>query len=196
MYVCITILISLFSIRSFTRTFDWKNNYVLASHDLPLSSNSFILENILGNEFYNKGQYDQAKIHFENSLRAAPYHGMALNNLGGVYRDEKNFSKAKEYFQKANEIGDQYYSFINLANTLLYDYKDPKATQIFIKEALKKLPGNARLWYLLGLSDYLLGNKEEALYAAGQSCSLESTQEHCTFYNGILQNVTINIKLE
>lgn len=194
-FLGISAFIVLLSIRSFIRTFDWRNNYVLASHDLPLSSGNFILENVLGDELYNRGLYAQAKIHFENSVKITPYYGLALNNIGAVYRNEKDYSKAKEYFQRANAIGDQYFSFINLANTLLYDYKDPKAAQIYIKSALKKLPSNGTLWYLLGLSDYLVGNKDEALYAARQSCILEPTQEHCKFYNGIVQNVQINIQL-
>ena len=138
------IIISLFSIRSFVRTLDWRNGLALYGHDIKKTS-SFDLQNNMGVELFRVGRFDQAKKYFEISTNLAPYWWVNWNNLGAIYEREKNYKKAVDYYQKAINNGQYYLAYENLAKILILHGNDQKKTEDFLQIALKLFPENQNL---------------------------------------------------
>lgn len=161
--------------RTIIRNTNWVDGLTLYNHDIKISKNSFDLENNLGVELFRVGQYQEAKGHFENSISLQPKWYFAYNNLGTVYEREKDYKKAKEFYEKTLSLSDYYLAYENLANLLLRE--NPKEAEVFTEEALKKLPENPKLWLVLALAEYKLGNQAQALEAARKTYLLQPSRE-------------------
>lgn len=164
-------------VRTMVRNSNWANGLALYTHDIQISKNSFDLENNLGVEQFRSAQFQQAKTHFENSIKLQPKWYFSYNNLGAVYEHDGDYTKAKEYYLKTLSFSDYYLAYENLAGIYLFQDRDFKKAHDFSSEALKKLPLNPRLWFILGLADYKLNDKPGASKALTNSFNLQPTQQ-------------------
>jgi len=139
------IIIIILSWRTFIRTFDWRNGLTLYSHDIKISKDAFDLENNLGVELFRVGRFDEAKIHFENSTKLAPYWWTNWNNLGVIYERKGDFGKAATYYKKAIDNGNYYLAYENYSGVLIKQNKKNEAKEFLEKEALPKFPYNQKL---------------------------------------------------
>lgn len=139
------IIIILFSIRSFIRTFDWRNGLSLFSKDIRFSKESFDINNNLGVELFRKGRIDKAKPYFEESVKLAPYWWVNWNNLGAYYQNKKNYKKAEVYYKKSINNGDYELAYENYVSVLILQKKYNEAYRFIEETALKKFPFNQRI---------------------------------------------------
>ena len=152
------IIVSLFSVRSFVRTLDWRNGLTLFGHDIKKTS-SFDLQNNMGVELFRIGQYGEAKKYFEISVKLAPHWWVNWNNLGVIYVREKNYQKAAEYYQRSIDNGRYYLAYENLANILVLHGNDQKKTEEFLKKSLELFPENENLWRINNFYNQRLNQK-------------------------------------
>ena len=141
------ILISIFFIRSFIRTLDWRNGLALYGSSIAKTS-SFDLQNNMGVELFRVGKYDEAKKYFEISTRLAPYWWVNWNNLGAAYEREKKYMKAMECYQKSMQNGDYILAYENYARSLFSYGKDTGKAEEFLKKALRLFPESQTLQML------------------------------------------------
>lgn len=174
------IVLVFFSIRTISRSLDWRNGLTLYSKDEQITPNSFDLENNLGVELYRAGRFPQAKIRFKKSVEIAPFWWTNWNNLGSSYEQEKDIKAAKEAYLTAIKNGQYYLSYENVAKLLLFRENNPLEAKNFAQNSLKILPQNSTLWLILSLSDYKLNIKDEALLAAKNAYILAPSQQ--TYY--------------
>lgn len=116
MIICTTI-ISLFFLRSFMRTLDWRSGLALYSSNISPTS-SFDLQNNMGVELFRAGKYTEAKKYFEKSVALAPYWWVNWNNLGASYEREHNYAKAQECYEKSIHNGQYSLAYENLERVL------------------------------------------------------------------------------
>lgn len=180
------------SIRTIIRNTNWTNGLILYAHDIQISPGSFDLENNLGVELYRVGKFNEAKIHFENSTKIAPFWWTNWNNLGVMIEREKDYEKAISYYQKAIDNGEYYLAYENIAKLLVLQNK-PKEAKEFIEQSLKVLPNNSNLWLYLAYSEYKLGNKDQALQAAKNAFILSPSQQSYYVYNKLKENLPLEI---
>ncbi len=178
-FLVITVIV-VFSIRTISRSLDWRNGLTLYSKDELITPNSFDLENNLGVELYRTGRYLEAKTHFEKSVEIAPFWWTNWNNLGSTYEQEKNITAAKEAYLTAIKNGQYYLSYENVAKIVLFRENNPQEAKKFVQDSLKNLPQNSTLWLILSLSDYKLNIKDEALFAAKNAYILAPSEQ--TYY--------------
>lgn len=138
--VFLGIIIFILATRTFWRTFDWRDGYTLYSHDIISSPEAFDLQNNLGVELFRRGDFSQAKVHFEKSVELSPQWWTNWNNLGAIYEREGKLDLAKDAYQKAIDHGHYYLAYENMAKLLLKT--DPAAGRKFVLESLKLFPGN------------------------------------------------------
>ena len=174
------IVLAVFSIRTISRSLDWRNGLTLYSKDERITPNSFDLENNLGVELYRVGRIQEAKTHFERSVEIAPFWWTNWNNLGAVYEREKNIEAAKEAYLTAIKNGQYYLSYENVAKITFFGENNPEEARKFVKDSLKILPQNSTLWLILALSNYKLNIKDEALSAAKNAYILAPSDQ--TYY--------------
>lgn len=190
--VIIILIISLLSIRTFIRSFDWRDQLTLASHDIVISKEAYGLENVIALELLKRGKTEEAKIHAQKSAEIYPYH-TNYNTLGLVYIDLGEYQKSKEAYFKALDYGDSYLVYENLGGLAMV-YGDADENIKFIQEALKKFPQNSRLWLYLAILQYQRGNKEDAKTAIALANHYNDTKETQYIYSLIMNDKPLDLK--
>lgn len=168
--LCLLLLIFALSIRTMVRNTQWKDAFTLYSTD-HLVSQSALLTNNLGNEYFERNDINTADLYFKKALRLNPHLWIALNNLGIVQEKRGNLSKAYSYYKRALIEEDRLPTHENIARILVFQKKDTEAV-VFTKKALIKYPLSAKLWLTLSLIYYELGRYDEALLPAQKSYSI------------------------
>ena len=192
-FIVIVILVILLSVRTIIRTFDFRDNMTLYTHDLTVSKNSFGLENQLGYEYIKQGQYAKAKPYIEDSIKIYP-HFINYNNLGMVYVGLNNYPKAKEAYLKALQFGDYYLVDENLAGLALV-YGNPKENIQFIHSALNKYPHDPKLWLYLAVLEYVTKDTASAKISISQAYMYDQSAEVINTYNIIMNNQPLNLNI-
>lgn len=182
-----------FSIRTIIRNFDWKDGLTLYSHDEKINTDSFDLENNLGVELFRVNKIEEAKLHFEKSLRLQPKWHFARNNLGAVYQNLGELDKAEEQYRKVLEDSDYYLAHENLVSIFLTE-KNYAAAKDWAEKSLLKLPQNSVLWRSLAIAQYQLGNKDAALKAAENAYTLGPTKESAYIYFTLKQGGELKLE--
>lgn len=178
------LLIPLFSIRTFVRTFDWKDNLSLFSRDEKYALDSFDLQNNLGVALFRNGNIKEAKKHFGKSLELSPRWWTSYSNLGVIYQREGNLEKAKKLYETSIANGNYYLAYENLA-TIKYNTEKPETILPFIKKSLLLLPNNEILNKIAALVYYETGATESAKFYAQKTFLINKSQEN---YN-LLQKI-------
>jgi hypothetical protein len=175
-----------FSIRTFRRTFDWRNGLTLFGHDIKYSFDSFDLENNLGTELFRAGRVEEAWPHFEKSIELESNWWTAYNNLGVVYQRKGNFDLAKKFYRRAIENGDYYLAYENLASVMLTTESLEKTID-FTESALGKLPFNLNLRTVLIVACSRKGENEKAAIEARKLYQLSPTPQTYQLYQAVLR---------
>ena len=186
-------IVSLLCVRTFIRSFDWRNNFTLATHDIKISKQAYGLESMLSYSYFNKGEFNKAKLHAEKSIALHPY---ATNyiNLGAAEFNLGNYKESKTAFLKALEFGEYYQAYQNLGFLTLV-YGDPEKNINTLKNFyLKKRPNDSKLWLYLAILEYKFGNKSNSINAIKNAYTLNSGDlQIISVYNAILNNKPVEI---
>lgn len=91
-----------------------KNYYSIDPTSTPLFWNE-------GNNFYNKGNYNQALTNYKNALRYNPYHVHVLNNIGSSYYALQNIQQAELYFNQALAYNPKFVETLMNYSSLLFN---------------------------------------------------------------------------
>ena len=192
--MAVLLIIGGLAVRTIVRNTNWKDGLTLYSHDIQIARGNFDLENNFGVELYRAGRFDEAEEHFLKSTELAPHWWTNWNNSGAIMERKGKYEKAKEFYQKAIDNGGYYLSYENFATILLYRENNPGEAKKFAEESLQKLPFNTKLWLILAVSNYQLGDKEKALEAAKRAFSLSQNEQTYYVYSRLSQNLPLEIK--
>jgi tetratricopeptide (TPR) repeat protein len=193
------IILTLFSIRSFVRSLDYKDNLTLYGHDVrsPESAKNYTLMNAYATELSKAGRTDEAMMYVKKSIEVFPS-SRNVNNLGRLYQEKGQYDKALEAYSQsitlfeAENYDPKYYKletamppYLNKSRILSTLY--PEEGVDFIKDqALKRFPNDPELYIDLAHAYVKLRNKNEALKAAEQARKLApENQEAATLYEQI-----------
>ena len=101
--------------------------------------------------------------HLEKAVALAPQFSEALNNLGTIYFQKKEFSRAELYFREALEQEPEAYQpMVNLGGTLLAQDRPREALE-FNRHVQNERPRDALANAQLGFNYFLLGDYDLAL---------------------------------
>jgi len=172
--VCIIIIFS-YSLRSFIRTFDWKNPIVLYSHDSHITT-SYLLEHSLGYELMQQNYKDEAYFHLQKSvlLFQTPFN---TNSLGVFYYNNHDTKNAVVWFKKSISLGSYFLSYQNYARVLTSQGQTKEAIQ-FLNKAVVIFPKNDVFYFLLAINEYKNGNHDEALVAAQKAYNISPSKQN------------------
>jgi protein O-mannosyl-transferase len=193
--VVITCIV-LLSVRTFVRSFDWRNQNVLDTHDIVISPDAYDLENGIGVMYLYQGKLDEAQRHIEKSIMLFP-NFESYNNLGIVHFKQGRYQESKDAYIKSIQFSDSYQAYENLAIVGLVN-GDPNSNLDFIHSSLKKYPQSIKLCTALALQEYLLNQTDEAktsiskCYAVNQSSEMKNYID--IIENGKPLNLTVGIE--
>lgn len=181
--------------RTILRNQDWKDPYTLYSRDIIQSPDSYTLQSNLGKILFEQGEYQQAEVHLKKSVELSPTWWGNWNNLGNVYLRTDRLQKAKESYSKAISNNDLFFeAYNNLAYALLLEGKNYEAKAILIR-AINRTGEQPKLFLLLAIAEYRLGNRQAALgYVQYADQSLQTPLSE-DIYQRIILNQRIELNL-
>lgn len=148
------IILLLFSLRTFVRGFDWKDERTLFSHDQQLEPDNYFIVASLSNIYMNDQNYSLAIPYLEKSIKINGLNGNTLNSLGYAYQMTGEYGKALETYQKAitpglyfKEKADSVLPYINLANLYMQLNRQDKVIALLDDSLLMQFP-NMELYML------------------------------------------------
>jgi len=139
--VIFIVVIILFSLRTIIRIFNWRDGLTLYKHDIKYQT-SFDLENNYGVELFRSGKRKEAKKHFENSIKLAPYWWTNWNNLGVIYELKGDLKRAKKMYLRSIENGHYYLAYENYVKILIKEENYKDCLDFLEKKALLVFPEN------------------------------------------------------
>lgn len=192
--ILITIIIAILSARTIVRSIDWKDDLILASHDLKISKDAWGIESTLSYYYLEKGLYKEAKLHAQRSVEIFPFL-INYTNLGTAEMQLENYQESKKAYLKALAYGDIYATYENLA-VLATFYGDAKENIRYIKNvSLKKFPRDAKLWVCLAILDYKQGNKLQAKTEIAEAYKYKQDAEVASLYRTIMNDRPLRLQL-
>jgi protein O-mannosyl-transferase len=186
------IIISLLAIRTLVRSFDWRNDFTLASRDIRTSSGAYDLENILAAEYLKQNRLDDAKFYALRSVEHFPY-VTTYNTLGLVYIAAGEYDKAKQTFQTGLSYGDYYALYDNLAMLMVMTGNNDENMQ-FLYKATTILPDDSKLWTCLAVMYYQQNNTIQAKNAISRAYTLDRSSFVSSFYDTIMNDQPLNLR--
>lgn len=192
-YILLTliVLVLLLSLRTFVRSFDWKDDFTLATHDIKVSSDAYDLENKLASGYLERGNLNEAKLHAEKSVNLYPFVSN-YNNLGTVYFNMKDYPNARNAFHAALQYGDYYQVYANICFIALLDGAKPEDMK-YVSIALEKFPFDSKLLTCYALIEYKKGNINAAQEAITKAYTYNKNQDTLKFYNIIMNNKSLDL---
>lgn len=169
--VCIIVL---FSIRTIVRNTNWYDAITLFSHDIKVSDNSNLDEN-LAYELILANRNQEGIIFLEKSVQKTP-NSSGYYDLGYLYEQSHNYQKAIYYYTLSLDQKDRSYGYDEVIKNT-YDgmariesfHDKPEKAKIFLESAIKLYPQDGSYWAYLAIVDYSLKDQEDALIAAGKA---------------------------
>ena len=181
----------LFGIKTFTRNFDWKDNYTIFTTDVNVSQNSAKLQCSAGgamvekaatetNPTFKKEQLNAAIGHLRRSLEIHPTYKNPSLLLGNAYIYLENFEKAIEEYQNGLKLDPQ---FKDIKTNLALAYREmgriygqqkndmPKAIE-YLEKSVEYNPKDGQAYSNLGTCYGLTGQTQKAIDALERALAI------------------------
>ncbi|MBI3282675.1 tetratricopeptide repeat protein [Candidatus Curtissbacteria bacterium] len=188
------VIILLFSTRTFFRSFDWRDQLTLSSHDVNVSKDSYILENQIGAILTEQGKFEEAKVHLERSISLYPSYSN-YSNLGVFYARTGDYQKAREAYLEALKFRDYLVAYESLGLLSLANENHEENID-FLKSSLQKYPQSAKLWFYLAIQEYKLNRVDDAKNSISKAYQYSETPEIDSAYQRIMKNLPLNVTLD
>lgn len=172
----------LFSLKTLTRNYAWKNNYKLFTTDIEVASNSAKLRNATGGELVAQSQkpenqarrdnmLQEALGHLEEAVRIHPTYKNAWLLKGNAHLYLKQYEAAINAYQKSLSVDPNYAEANNnlgIAYTEAGQYYGEQANDLpkalnYLQQAFSLRPNDFNTIRLLGVANGMTGNSPEAI---------------------------------
>jgi tetratricopeptide (TPR) repeat protein len=190
-------IIALYSIKTFSRNMDWKDNLTVFSQDVKTSPNSATANKILGTEMVyalrespnKKNQLDTfnlAKSYLRRSLEIYPDLSEAMTYLGIVYYMENNFDSAYYYQSKAIKAKPEDVDLnYNYGKTLDKLKKYDEAIKV-LDHAVALDPKHEGAYFNLALSYTNKEDMDKGLFYFSKVIEINPKRGDANYYSGML----------
>jgi tetratricopeptide (TPR) repeat protein len=140
----------------------WENSITLFEHALKSTSENFVAHNNLGVSLAEKGNYNEAIVHYRDAIRIFPGFADPYYNLGFISNKQGNFHEAIFHYQNAIAYNpNSAQSYYSLGNCY-FELKQIDNAIIYFAKALKIRPDYVEAMNNLGISLALVGKSDES----------------------------------
>jgi tetratricopeptide (TPR) repeat protein len=206
-YACALILLSLYSMRTLIRTFDWKDLRTLYGHDVKEHPDNHKLNSGYANQLVKAGEIDEALPFAKKAVSLHPTIDN-LNKLGYIYQRKQQYKAAYDAYAQALALAvadpphGEFYKeaerlvYENIAILLLLQQNYDELGRFIRTHALKRYPNDAKFYLFLVYTEYGMQHKEAALQAAARANQLSPGKvSGVTMYN-IHHSLPIKLNLQ
>jgi tetratricopeptide (TPR) repeat protein len=143
------LIVLFFSYKTYSRNFDWKDNYTLYSKDVKTVPNSAKAHYYLGLELIkviaDKEQdpekkrkiYEEGIVELRKAVEILPAFGSVYTQMGVAYHRLKNYEKAIENYKKASSLSATDAITLNNIGTIYFEWKKYEEAMEYFKKALQ-----------------------------------------------------------
>lgn len=147
-FIPVALILIIFSVRTWYRNPDWKNNYTLYSHDVKLVPNSVkahyylgleIIKEVAANETdpQNKiATYKEGINELEKSIQIMPTFSSPYTQMGVAYHHMKDYGNAIKYYNKALELTAADAVTLNNIGSVYFEWRKYPEAETKFREAL------------------------------------------------------------
>ena len=186
------LILLLFSIKTVSRNFVWKDNFTLFTTDIQVSKNSAKLRNSVGGELSAKAitlsdeavritMLQEAVGHLKEAIKIHPTYKNAYLLLGNAHNYLKQYDSSIQYYDQALKLDPDYQdAFNNRAKTyrdggLFFGQQkgDLEKAVTWLSEARKALPDDYETIFGLGVAQGMSGNLPAAIELFTKSTQLQ-----------------------
>ena len=188
-------ILMLYSVKTFTRNFDWKDSYTLYEADIETAPNSAKLNFHYGLEIIQKGlkaesqeikkqYFDRGKARFEKAISVFPSYHDAYGQLGLCFYREKNYEKALENYELALKYKPNFPLVYSNMGIIYFERGDlTKAKEVYEK-AVQLDPRMVDALRNLGAVNAMQKNFPEAIKYFSQALEYAPDDATINFYLG------------
>ena len=188
------------STRTIVRNTNWTNNITLYAHDLKISDNAQLEQN-LGYEYYSQNNFEKFLYHTNRSIKLLANESN-FYNLALFYQNNGDLKKAQQYYKEAltydvypkvghRLIVTEIYQGLAWAYIYSGQFYEAKKT---VEKAFSGGYTTGKLWEDLAISQYELHDQINAFSSAEKAKNLLQNAEANYVYNQILNNQPIVLK--
>jgi tetratricopeptide (TPR) repeat protein len=145
----------------------------------------------LGMVYRLQNRRDEAEAALRQSIKLNAKDNCAYNQLGRMYYDEKEYSKAITAFEQETELQPSAVSYHFLANSLHYSKRTKESIAPYLK-AINMNPKYEEVLVDLGLAYHELGQYPEAKDALERAVKLDPEDEKARSFLAVTQFITGN----
>ena len=188
------LIIFILSLRTIIRSFDWRNDIMLSTHDIKVSPQAWGLENELSFAYAKKGDYERAKLHALKSIKIFSYI-INYTSLGASYTSLGQYENAKNAYIEGLKYGDNFQAYENLAGISMIKNDNKDGAEFIKSKALPRYPRNGIIWMDLAIIKYRNGDIEEAKLDITQA-EIHNPDPIINFvYNAIMNNKKLTLTI-
>lgn len=161
----------------------WKNTIALFENAVKVTENNYRALNNLGTALVNKGNNDEAILHFAEALRINPKKTDARNNLANVLFIQGKYEEAISHYYKVLEINSEHADAHNNLAYMLSTQGRLDEAVLHYREALRINPENEKAHYNLGSILINQGKSKEAMAHFAEAIRI--SPDYAVAYNKI-----------
>ncbi len=177
----IIFVLTAYSVRTWIRNRDWKDNFTLFSSAYETNPNGARVNYNLGLEYSERGDLERALFHYEKAVSIIPWNPLYHLNLGEAYAREGETEKAIDEFKRVVRLEpERAGGYINLAVAYVSrGLADQAISSLLIAREID--PDDWRIYFNLG--DAYLVRREIGAAADAYEKSLELNPDHWQGWN-------------
>jgi tetratricopeptide (TPR) repeat protein len=169
------LIVLLFSYKTYSRNFDWKDNYTLYSTDVKTVPKSAKAHYYLGLELIKvladkeqdfekkKKLYEEGIAELEKAIEILPSFGSAYTQMGVAYHRLKNYEKAIKNYEKASSLSATDVITLNNMGTIYFEWKKFQEASQYFKKAIQIDPRYIDAYINLGSVYGTIGDYKNAI---------------------------------
>jgi tetratricopeptide (TPR) repeat protein len=153
-------LMSLYAIRTISRTNDFKSNlniWMATQKAAPYSARTY---NNLGDALAREKNFTAAIQSYETAIKISPNYADAFHNMGNTYLQKGDLTKAEELFKKANSLNPRIYQSIVMLGYIKYKQGDFQAAKEYFIKANEINPNNPQIVQVLSEIESMIRNSQ------------------------------------
>ncbi len=154
--------IAIFAFLSWRQTGFWKNSMTLHEHDLKVTRKNFMAHTNLGLYYEQKGDFENAALHYGKSLEIRPRNPGVLNNLGNALVQMGKLEEAEKIYSMIEAKVPGYTDALVNLGIVYLEKKEWERSRLYFQRATSQDASRVKAWLGLAQIEMVWGNTVEA----------------------------------
>jgi tetratricopeptide (TPR) repeat protein len=183
------VIVVLFSMKTFSRNKDWKDNFSLFLSGVEAAPNSSRAQSAAGSAYREMAEKEQesnkrielfqkALVYYKKAIEILPENTEALYNAGVSYYGMGDKENALKMYEMTLKVSPEYSNAANNAGVIYFERQEYEKAKKYFLQALTYSPNNADALGNLGAVEHNTGNIKKAIEYYKKSLLLNPSNQN------------------